>query len=542
MRRFAPILIILALLLGFAVISQAIISVKMLELRVKISRERILNYELSSRVLKEKFRKLSAGSHDDFSSEVKQNVLEASIMNDRDPEALSLAPVEWLGVGVINAVRKIPGINRPLLRLWSDQQQLLMMKYAFFMERNRRFDKALEKYRLLETEGYIPDTGRADERGFVLLHQGYCLGVLGEKDKALERLYLVRDDFSGSHYSQTAIILINLLLEGERASAAIEKEELSNLEKARRYFKIAQYTRALQLFKQEPSLSAMDQYRQARSKEEMGRVKEAIEEYLKIVKKNEDQIAVRLANRRLLLIGNFYGGGKKIKKFAEKKASDIGDDIAVKEIQTAAAIRRRDIIIDEIKENNNKEDSDPLISELGRELEASVELDEDLSAPPSNISLNRPIVPRLDRLRRPDLNIQFQPPPAQPEKLVPGTILLELPDPGSEARLYPGASMVVILKDGRILQASQVDFTAQGIQITEKGTPIKIPSLVVRRIELNTESLHERDVPLMLFDTGGKSKQIQAVEFDGAGGLEVVDSDGEKQTYQSADIDRLIIP
>ncbi len=268
---------ILVVLLLFALVSQAIISVKLLELRVQVSHDRLFNYELSSRVLKARFRQMIVSQGDDstdrFKNEIKRNLLESTIMNEVNPQALEAGTLETVGMAVINSVRLLS--LKPLLELRENQKILTRIKYAFFMERNRRYDVAVERY--AELAPLLQEGG--EMAGFVSLHHGFCLAITGKIEPALEILEDTRDRFPGTHYADTAILLINILREGERRREIIESEGLSDLERARALFREALYSDALELFQSigEPRLAPYDRYRLNRSLEETGQIKPAIQ-------------------------------------------------------------------------------------------------------------------------------------------------------------------------------------------------------------------------------------------------------------------------
>ncbi|HQI20942.1 MAG TPA: hypothetical protein PLW55_16450, partial [Leptospiraceae bacterium] len=112
--------LILGLALLFALITQSIISVTMLELRVQIASERILNFELSSRMLKTRFRQMLSGN-ENLKSEIKLNVLESSVLNF---DKFELDGTDsWLnrfGVVVINGVRRLN--LKPPIRIQEDRE------------------------------------------------------------------------------------------------------------------------------------------------------------------------------------------------------------------------------------------------------------------------------------------------------------------------------------------------------------------------------------------------------------------------------------
>lgn len=460
---------ILIVLLLFALVSQAIISVKLLELRVQVSHDRLFNYELSSRVLKARFRQMivdeSGSSNDRFKNEIKRNLLESTIMNEVNPQALEAGTLESVGMAVINSVRLLS--LKPLLDLRENQKILTRIKYAFFMERNRRYDVAVERYAelapLLKAGGEMA--------GFVSLHHGFCLAITGEVEPALKILEDTRDRFPGTHYAETAILLINILLEGERRREVIEGEGLSDLERARALFREALYSDALKLFQNigEPRLAPYDRYRLNRSLEETGQIKSAIQGYIGIVNARRDAAAVRDANRRLLLLGTFNGAGARVREYAETNAAELGDDVALVEIKEAAEEMREAVVIEEIKEATEDAKAtgeDSGLADLAAQLEENIVLEAPLQQMP------RPLVPAAGTalaeaqsprgFRLPDL----------------AALVLEAPP---AVQIADSGRLMIQFRDGRQMRALRIQFRGDAVEV-EGDVPARLPRTEVQRI------------------------------------------------------------
>jgi len=199
-------LVLLLLLLLFGFVTQSIVSVTLLELRVQIASERILNYELSSRMLKTRFRQMISGE-DSVKAEIKMNVLESSVLNfDTFELEGSESWLNRLGIFVINSVRTLN--LRPRIRLQEDKDFMTLLQVAFYMERNRRYDVARAKYvELIEKSG----SSNSDTTGFLKLHAGYCAALTGQTDQASTELERVITQFPGTHYAETAALILEIL-------------------------------------------------------------------------------------------------------------------------------------------------------------------------------------------------------------------------------------------------------------------------------------------------------------------------------------------
>ena len=75
---FITISLILLLILS----TQGIVQAKLFQLKVSVSRERLMNFELSSKALRARFREIFQNP-DDYRSEIKRNVIESAILNNQ---------------------------------------------------------------------------------------------------------------------------------------------------------------------------------------------------------------------------------------------------------------------------------------------------------------------------------------------------------------------------------------------------------------------------------------------------------------------------
>lgn len=445
--------VVLALvLLAFAVVGQAIIQVKLLELRMQVSRDRLFNYELSSRVLKARFRSMigSGAAREDFRTEVERNVLETRILNEANPEEPEDGPIVNFGTAVINSVRLLS--LRPLLALRQGQNLLVRLKYAFYLERNRRYDAAAERYTELSRD--LGDS-RDDTAGFVRLHLGFCEAVAGRREQALATLKRVEADFPATHYAQTAALLIEILRENERRKAEIAAGEESPLDRARKFYRAKLYREAIESYRlmETAEIPPFDEYRLSRSYEEAGRVEIAVKGYVAIVEKNADVAAVREATRRLLLLGTFHGVGADIREFAEESAERQGDDAVLQEIRTADQEVKAAVVVEEIREIQSRAQEsaagDDGLALLAREFEAE----------------------------------EFREIPLK--EVLPEVVPEEAPQPEpkkEEPRIRLQGVLQVELVDGRRMQADSADFTADGYVDLRGRFPVRVPASVIRSI------------------------------------------------------------
>ncbi|MBI3394345.1 MAG: hypothetical protein HY042_00770, partial [Spirochaetia bacterium] len=272
MRRVLSFVALLFVMLGFAVTSQGILRVTMLELRLQIMRDQLLNYELSSRMLKARFKQMARKQSDDIGTEMKMKVLESGVLNSRqEASTMKLDPMERMGLFTVNLIRRIS--LKSTLSLEEDQGKLILLEYAFFQERQRNFEQASKAYAELEAR---LKTESGDNQAFALLHYGYCLALLGDIDEAKRRLVTVKDDYKGTHYAENASLLLAMLSAGEETDKDIQTKYKDDRDKARAYYEAGQYAMAVKTFDTLNQLNNRETFMHGRSLEETGQKDRAV--------------------------------------------------------------------------------------------------------------------------------------------------------------------------------------------------------------------------------------------------------------------------
>ncbi|MDH5657165.1 MAG: hypothetical protein OEZ34_14740, partial [Spirochaetia bacterium] len=285
------------LVLFFIFVTNAISDIYMFQLRMQIDREQVHNYELSSRMLKNRFQNLIQ-QQENFMDEINMSVLESGIMNHTvDPNYFNPTISEYTGFFVANAVRI--AVVRPFLKINEDRETLLLLQYAFYMERQKRFKVASEKY--LKLEEMLSSQSNDPDRAFVLLHNAYCMALTGDSKNSLERLDRVIVEFPGTHYQETAVLLKSILEGFLEKRLKIEKSEVAEDQKIKLFYKEGLYRSVIEKTQNVNKNDFENLYYRARSLEETGQIPGAIEIYVNIVNDEGDGEFAKKSNRRLVL-------------------------------------------------------------------------------------------------------------------------------------------------------------------------------------------------------------------------------------------------
>lgn len=343
MKKFFFFSLFFILFFFFALASQSIVSVKLQELRFGILRDQLMNYELSSQTLRERLKQMFL-SKDDYMSEVKVNILESGIMNsETEGLDLKMSLEDRFGLFVINSVRFLN--FKPALELEEQQKTIIRLQFAFYMERTRKYPIASKKYQELEE---AITSSLSDEMAFTLLHHGYCLVMMGEREKAFLKLTKAIDLFPGTHYAENASLLISFLEEGEKKKEELKSKKKSPEELAYSLFQSGDYEETLKTLESLPNLTKDQSYIKARAMEELGKTSNAVKEYIQLVKQKQNkEVAIR-ANRRLLLIGNFYQENKSLVAFSKEEANKLGDSKAAENIEEGKSLVLKPVIIEKV--------------------------------------------------------------------------------------------------------------------------------------------------------------------------------------------------
>ncbi len=472
MRKALIILLAIAPIPLFYFVTRSIMDVTMLQLRHNLTRERMLNYELSSKVLEARFRRMLA-NRDNVSNEIKINVLESSIMNsDATVDNERFTPQQLLGLYIVNGVRLLS--LKSLLHLSEDQEKLLLLQYAFYMERNRRYDVATQKYSQLES--LLTDADR-DDRGFVLLHNGYCLAMMGNNAKALEKLHRVLQVNGGSHYETTANLLISLLNERKSRSQRIEKEFQNNRERGLAYYREGQYSTAVKQLEKEKDLRVGDRFILSRAYEETGRMKNAVDGYVELTQQKEDEDVARKANRRLMMIGSFYGGGKEVSQYAEQKAVQMGDQAVLTQVKEGAELQLKPIVVEKVekkkaeeKKSQEQAQGEEVASDKEEPLETLTAIEQEMD---TSLKLSDKTIETISH------EVKHESPPEK-------TAAQQLSEKKA-ARLPEGGmpGIYVEFVDGRRIVSKKLEWKDNDVEMKSDDFSISLPVTMVTRVGLD---------------------------------------------------------
>lgn len=202
------------------------------------------------------------------------------------------------------------------------------IELAYVYERSRKYEAAIRIY------AGVLDTGGVDGSTTLtlLLHRGFCYGLLGEYDRAEKDFQRVVVLDQMGEDAEVARRFLEIL-RGFRAQVAKAKQEdLGSLATARRLFLLANYTGAMEALAavlNRPGITAGEQwegwYLYGRSQEEIGHDSDAVITYRNLIREAPGSAYAKKANRRLFLLGKLYTRDEDLEKEAIKKLEQYED-------------------------------------------------------------------------------------------------------------------------------------------------------------------------------------------------------------------------
>ncbi|MDB5051118.1 MAG: hypothetical protein JWO30_4189 [Fibrobacteres bacterium] len=345
-HNYRPIVLIIALILFSLYTNEAIIQYRMNEynrametLSQTSNSSHALNMLARFELIK---RRQNQPEEDETAMELKMQSLASGKLLVADNRESSLKS-RIIGAA-IGTVGFILGKKRAKAEVPNVVQQDL--EAAYFFERSRKYDKAIEIY----TKGLNGPNLSPEISATLLLHRGFCSSLTGDYRKA-------KEDFTS---------VVSLVPETEEAHVAIKLRELTHgLEEqvrlakdskqtpfaaGRQLFLLANYTEAAKSLQKvisnpesDPAEKLQSRYLYARSQEEMGQDSDAVLTYRSVIQSAPNSEEAKKANRRLYVLGKFYSNDEDLAKSALKKIEQYQDFKFINSLKTLDVARPKPV-------------------------------------------------------------------------------------------------------------------------------------------------------------------------------------------------------
>jgi len=243
-------------------------------------------------------------------------------------------------------------LGKEIVKPESENEILKVLEIAYFWERNRKYNEAIDLY----DDVLANPTVTAEIKSAVLVHKAFCHSMLSEYDKAKELYELIISQFPDTEAGVLSWRLLEFINSMVQERQKLKRADLGRLEKTRQFFLLMDYRNAIR----EVSLleNSKNNYRQSelaealyykgRSYEELGEVEESIEVYRNIITRFKRNQWAKQANRRLLMVGEFYEQKKTIAEEAKRRLTEYQDKFFMDQLDQYVGLVSQHSLRDEL--------------------------------------------------------------------------------------------------------------------------------------------------------------------------------------------------
>ncbi len=254
----------------------------------------------------------------------------------------------------INGIRVLLG--KKIINPKEEDRIFGVLEIAYLWERNRKYTEALKIYDdIMATANNTPNSLRAA----IMVHQAFCYSMISNYDKAKFIYENVINLYPSTEAGILAWKLLDFIQSMEKERVIVAKSNVNSLEKAKQYYllmdfknAIKQYSKIVNQSEKKPSAEA--HFYKGRSHEELGETEDAISEYKLVAKMDSKANWGRQANRRLLMLGEFYEKQKSISDEAKKQLEKYQDQQFLKNMEVYSNFVPKGSLKNELLEDSRK--------------------------------------------------------------------------------------------------------------------------------------------------------------------------------------------
>lgn len=357
-------LLFFALLFGFTVFFNAeLIDIRFDEIRYLLgtiaATDRVSNtfgivakYELIKR------RMLYGDENvNNYEFEAKIQALTSGDQLDQQKSGLSQAAYQLPVRVVLNTIRVLLG--KPIISLKAEDKIFSVLEIGYFWERNRRYNDALDIYdEVLETAHLAPEI-----RAAVLVHKSFCYSMVSNYDKSKLIYEQVINAYPNTEAGILSWKLLDFIQNMEKEREALQQKTMSTMEKAKQSYLLMDFRNSIKNYsvyleqKKPPQENVEALFYKGRSHEELGESEEAIMSYRMVINSDKTKVWARQANRRMLMLGEFYDQQKSISNEAKRQLEIYQDQVFIKNVEKYSGMVSKSTLKSELIQEKKHHDA-----------------------------------------------------------------------------------------------------------------------------------------------------------------------------------------
>lgn len=239
---------------------------------------------------------------------------------------------------MINGMRFLLG--KQIISPREDNQIMRVLEIAYFWERNRKYNEAIRIYgEVLEKPDVPPEV-----RATVMMHKSFCHSMLSEYDVSKKMYEEVINVYPSTEAGMLSWKLLDFIESMEKEREKVASRKQTNFEKAKQFYLLMDYRNAIRSFSvflsDNPNSPLVPQarYYKGRSHEELGENEEATREYHAVIRNDASRRWAKQANRRMIMLGEFYETRKKVAQEARKRLDQYQDELFGEKVEQLASL------------------------------------------------------------------------------------------------------------------------------------------------------------------------------------------------------------
>jgi len=252
---------------------------------------------------------------------------------------------------ILNGLRFVLG--KPIINPKEEDKIFSVLEIGYYWERNRRYTEALKIYdEVLSTAHLAPEIHAA-----IMVHKAFCYSMLSKYDDAKRIYETVINTYPNTEAGIISWKLLDFINSMEKQREKVKTQNLNRLAKAKQFYLLMDFRNAIRNYsmflseKRSDAEVAEARFYKGRSHEELGEVEEAMMEYRAVLKKDVTKVWARQANRRMLMLGQFYEQRKSIADEAKRQLSAYQDQMFIKNVERYSALLSKTTLKGELKKD-----------------------------------------------------------------------------------------------------------------------------------------------------------------------------------------------